>query len=365
MYPPSARTSPPCRGPTSEPILLVADPTKRGFIRGVKLSLRQKQTFYHELQQFLKSGIPLPQAVEALVPETRGDVRRVLARLGEMLLRGMSVTDAFAGLRPAVGELEVSLISASGSSGRLEQAFIYLSNYFGTLETVRAGIVRQAAWPLIQLHLGIIVLNAVGMLFAGGFVLQTYLVQTVEALGVLYLGLFALWVISTTLLKMGQRDVFIDRLLGWLPLVGTMRRNLALSRFCATYEMQLQAAINIMDGLHAAADASQSARIRAAIEAVVPQVRAGAQVGASLTGSAAFPAALQRALRIGEETGSLDADLRKWADYYQSAAIRTLEALGTWLPRIGNLLIIVYLGYRIVATYSQMFQGYDKMLNDM
>ena len=165
-------------------------------------------------------------------------------------------------------------------------------------------------------------------------------------------------------MRLGKTDVSIDRILGWVPLVGRMRRNLALSRFCATYEMQLQAAINIMDGLHAAADASQSARIRAAIAGALPRVRAGAQVGESLTDTSAFPAALKRAMRLGEETGSLDADLRKWADYYQKAAISALETLGAWLPRIGNLCILIYLGYRIIATYSKMYQGIDQLLNN-
>ena len=64
---------------------------------------------------------------------------------------------------------------------------------------------------------------------------------------------------------MGRTDPAIDWLLGRVPLVGKLRRNLALSRFCATYEMQLQAGINVYDSLRAAADASQSARIEAFI----------------------------------------------------------------------------------------------------
>ena len=95
-----------------------------------------------------------------------GDVRRVLVRLRELFLQGMSVPDAFASMRPTISDLEISLIEASGNSGRLEQAFTYLADYFGTLATVRAGIVKQAAWPLIQLHLGIIVLNAVALFIA-------------------------------------------------------------------------------------------------------------------------------------------------------------------------------------------------------
>ena len=77
---------------------------------------------------------------------------------------------------------------------------------------------------------------------------------------------------------------FIDAgLLGWVPLVGKMRRNLALSPLLRDVrDAAFQAAINIMDGLHARlAEASQSARIRAAGgEDVLPARYArGAAVG--------------------------------------------------------------------------------------
>ena len=152
----------------------------------MKLSLSQKQTFYRELEQFVRSGIPLPQAVEALVPETSGGVRRVLQRLLALFLKGQSVPDAFAELQPAVGPLEVSMIEASSNTGRLEQAFTYLSNYFGALETLRAGVVKRTLWPAVQLHFGVFVVN-LGSLFRGLVTPMGYLVQCALTLGAFYL----------------------------------------------------------------------------------------------------------------------------------------------------------------------------------
>ena len=140
--------------------LLVFVP-EQGLIVPVKLDLLQKQTLYHELGQFLRSGIPLSQAVEALAQDTRrGPLRRVLEQLTRLFLGGQSVPAAFAQLQPAVGSLELAMVEAASSSGRLEQAFAYLSNYFGSLEAIRGLIIRQSAWPLVQLHLGVVVINA-------------------------------------------------------------------------------------------------------------------------------------------------------------------------------------------------------------
>ena len=171
--------------------------------RVVNLNLRQKQTFYRELEQFVRSGIPLPQAVESLVPETSGGVRHVLKQLLALFLKGRSVPDAFGALRETFGTLEVSMIAASSNSGRLEQAFVYLANYFEALETLRAGIVKRSLWPVIQLHFGVLVVN-LGALFLGGLTLRQYLVRSALTLGAFYLAGAAIWSVVAIVLQLGR-----------------------------------------------------------------------------------------------------------------------------------------------------------------
>ena len=118
-----------------------------------------------------------------------------------------------------------------------------------------------------------------------------------------------------------------------------------------------------MDGLTSAADASGSARIRAAIRRIIPQVRQGSSVSAALGQASAFPAALLRTFRIGEDTGSLDEDLRRWADYYHKAALSALESFGNWLAKVTSIVVLGYVGYLIVTTYQAVLNGtYGKLL---
>jgi type II secretory pathway component PulF len=327
----------------------------------VKLSLSQKETFYRELEQFVRRGIPLPQAVEALAPETRGPVRRVLKELLALFLRGQSVGDAFTALRPAFGTLELSMIETSSHTGRLEQAFTYLSHYFGALETLRAGVVKRTIWPLVQLHFGVFLAN-VGGLFLGGMTLESYLLHCALTLSMFYLGGFVAWVLIVVLLRMARTDAGLDRALGAVPLLGKLRRHLALSRFCATYEMQLQGGINVADSVRASAEASQSARILTTVTRLLPEIIGGVSLGTLITGEAAFPAALQRSIRLGEESGSLDEDLIRWAGYYQKSAVDTLEALGAWISRIIYIVVALYFIYSIFAAEIGQLNAVDQML---
>ena len=335
---------------------------EQAFIRGVKLSLNQKQTFYRELEQFVRAGIPLPQAIEALVPETGGGVRRVLKQLQALLLKGANVPDAFATLQPTFGTLETSLIEAASNTGRLEQAFIYLANYFAALETLRAGIVKRSLWPAIQLHLGVFVINVPGLL--GKLTPAQYLWRCGLTLGAFYAGGLVVWAVVALLLRVARVNAGMDRALGMVPLLGKLRRHLALSRFCATYEMQLQAGINVLDSVRAAGDASQSARIRGTVARLLPEMRGGVSLGSLLTGQSAFPAALQRAIRLGEESGSLDEDLIRWAGYYQKSAVDSLETLGTWISRMIYAVVAAYFIWSIISAQMDQMQTIDQMLKE-
>ncbi|MBV9656690.1 MAG: type II secretion system F family protein [Verrucomicrobia bacterium] len=329
------------------------------------MNLRQKQTLYHELAQFFHAGIGFSQAVESLLAETgRGAVRRALETLRDAVRAGADVPAAFARLRPAVGEMELAMLSAADRSGRLEEALNYLSTYFQQISEVRAGIAKQVLWPVVQLHLGVFLLALPVLLAANGGT-GAYLRQTVGFLLVLYLVVAVVLGLALGLLRLGGRSAAMDQVLNALPLLGRVRRNLGLGRFCAVYEMQLSAGVNVMDALQAAARASRGAALQAAVARALPAVRAGEQVGPQLAASKApLPSPLLRALRLGEETGRLDVELRNWAAYYQKAAVGGIDALSRWLPRLIYLLIAGYLGYRIVATYAGVLDSYRGLMED-
>ncbi len=305
----------------------------------------------------MRSGIPMPQAVEALLPESpRGGVRSALRRLQEYFRESETVPNAFGRLRPAIGEMEASLIASSSDSGRLELALAYLSDYFGSLHEIRAKLIHQLAWPVVQLHLGIFLL-ALPQLITGSFSGVGYLLQCGRILLIVYALGLGVCLLAAAAMRLSRANAGMDRALSLIPVVGKLRRNFALSRFCATYEIQLQAGINVIDSLGAAARASQSARLIRDVRQASPDILAGKQVAAALTNSPSLPPAFRRVLRIGEETGSLDKDLRQWADYYQKASIASLQTACVWIQRLIYLFIALYLGYSIIQTARREILG--------
>jgi type II secretory pathway component PulF len=182
---------------------------------------------------------------------------------------------------------------------------------------------------------------------------MAYLKQTFGVLILVYGIVLVIALLVPLLRDAGAKSALLDRLLRRLPLVGRIREALSTARFCATYEMQLNAGINVIDGLEAAQRASRSGLIRAAVEHAIPELRGGAQVGGLLAVSGAFPEPMIRSFCVGEQTGELDQELQRMAREYQTEGLARLETLAEWLPRFFYIAILLYLGYGIITWYQE------------
>ena len=322
------------------------------------LSLREKENFYRSLGQLLRAGATFPKALESLSRTMRGARRSLVAALRKKVEQ-QTVAEAFTSQRPAVSEMEVGTIAAAERTGQLERGCTQLAEYFASLAKARETMLRKSAYPIFVLHFGILVLALPAALSGGG--IHGYLRHTLTIFAAVWGGALLLAVLVPLLRDLGATSGVVDALLRSLPLVGKVRRSFAVARFTGTYEMQLDAGVNVMDALQAAGRASRSGLIRGTVRRAVPEVRGGAQVGPMLARGGAFPEAMVSAICVAEESGELDRELKRLAAEYQAEALQRLETVADWLPKLLYLAICIYTGYGIVRFYA----GYLKQVQDI
>lgn len=327
----------------------------------VKLSLREKRNFYHELGRLLRAGRAFPNALEIMGENATGSAAKFSRALRTAALRGDAVAAAFAEQRPAVSEMEISMLTASERAGKIEHACAQLSDYFGALAQARATVLKRSLYPAFLLHFGVFVMAA-PRLAMGGTAVQ-YARQTLGFLLLVYAAVLLVFFAIKALARAAETNASLDEALRAVPLFGKLRRSFSLARFCATYGAQLGAGVNVFDALERAAEASRSASIAQAARTILPQVRGGSQVGPLLQNSRAFPAAMARAFRMGEETGELDVELETLAREFESEALSRVETLSDWIPKVVYLIVAGYLGWQIVAVYASQAASYEKLLD--
>ncbi len=332
------------------------------------LSFREKQSLYHHLSQLLRAGVTFPSAVDKLVSTSGGTQKRFLRNLRESLGSGKTVAEAFGASRPVVGDMECSAVAALERTGRIDRGLQQLSDYFGAMEAARKEMLKRSAYPMVLLHVGILALS---VLYAVKKVQENTALSGVtvflERAGFLLFLLYGVIIILSLLFPIladaGANNAVLDWFLQRILFVGKIRRAFALARFCATYDMQLEAGVNVIDSLTAAGKASRSGRIARAVDATVPEVRQGGQVGAHLAASGAFPMSFTQTFLVAEETGNLDQALGRLSSEYQAEALARLNTVSQWLPQMLYFGLLLYFGWTVIHFYLGYFGSIERQIS--
>lgn len=324
------------------------------------LTHREKERFFHSLSRLVRSGATLPKALDKLAGPADRRLRGVMEAMRKDFAAGQTASEVFQAHESDLGAMEASVLGAAERTGRIDQVLRQLGDYHASLASSREKAVAKLNYPVFLFHFGILILSVPRLLTSpdgSPHGLGPYLRATLGMFAVVYIAVIALFQIAFLLPKMAVRSAFVDRVLGWLPLLGSVRRNFALSRFCMTYELHLGAGVNTFDALTTAADASQSGVIRGAIARALPEIRHGAQVGETLAGESALPPTLIEGLIVGEESGSLDRVLMRLTEGYREEAAIAVDLLAEWIPRMIYLMVAGFMAWKIVNAFMVYYIG--------
>lgn len=316
---------------------------------------RQKQLFYLELAKLVHAGFGIREAAEVMRnTKPPAEQAAVLQSLQEGLAAGRSIGDSFSG-NATITDLERSIVGAGERGGKLAPAFQHLAEYFGMLASVRRDIVAGLIYPLVLLHLGVVLAVVPSALMRGEASFDSILLK----LGLAFLGLYAaaflLFLLFRALFKAAPGNVAVDRALNRIPFLGKTRRSLAMARFTKVYHTSLLAGLPMHETARTAADATHGAVLRRAGLLVAEAAKTGNPLGPVFMAEPAFPNAFARSYATAEESGMLDKDLERWSTVFQDDARAAAKALSVAVPKIVYALIVIFIAWKILSFFSDHY----------
>jgi len=320
-----------------------------------RLSIREKREFYTGLARLIRSGSALPNALELLARDTPRGLGQFLRELNDRIKQGEPLGDALLHQRPKVSELEASIVTASSRGGRLDEGCDQLARYFDSLERARGEMLSRMAYPLVMLHLTILVLKIQYLFMDGG--VGRYLAETLTPLAILYAFAAGIWLAWQALTEAARYNVTADRIIGRIPGIGPIREKFALARFFATLDAQLEASVNIWDAFSNAAKTTDSAKMITAAREAMPMLKGGERLSEALASKKVIPAEYVRSFRVAEQAGELDAELTRMAQGSEELAVAALNRWSEWLPRLLYTGVLFYSGWQIVHWYMGYMQS--------
>ena len=320
--------------------------------------LSTRAEFYHQLHQLTAAGFGLMAALEQQKrnPPARS-YREPLRKLLENLSSGFTLAESLERLGSWLPAFDVALLQAGEHSGRLDACFKLLADYYQDRARMTRQMIADLAYPVGLFHFAIFILPFPQFFASGNLV--NYLTQTFGVLLPIYVMLTL--IIYAAQSRHGEKwRSWIEAILSPVPVLGTARKYLALSRLAAALEALLSAGVTIIEAWELAATASGSPAFARIVRRWQPQVRAGETPAEAMVASGKFPELFSHQYTTGEVSGKLDETLRRLHLYYQEEGSRKLHALAQWTPRFVYLSVALMIGVRVV----QFWTGYFKQVQD-
>ncbi|MGD1087917.1 MAG: type II secretion system F family protein [Verrucomicrobiota bacterium] len=315
----------------------------------------QRAEFYHQLAQLTSAGIGIVPALEQIKRNPPAPAfREPLQRLLDELAKGRTFTESLWQLGAWLPEFDIALIEAGERSGRLDASFRLLADYYNDRARIARQVIADLIYPVGLFHMAIFIFPF-AQFFVGTTSLAAYLAKTFGVLIPLYI--VAALIIYATQGRHGEKwRALIESLLGRIPILGTARHFLALSRLAAALEALINAGVSIVTAWDLAAAASGSPALRRTVASWKPQIVAGQTPAEVVRERRDFPEMFANLYTSGEVSGKLDETLKRLYGHYQEEGTRKLHAFAQWTPRLVYGLVAAMIAYKVVSFYLGYFQ---------
>lgn len=321
------------------------------------LSPKDKVSLVSNLATMLTAGIPILEAVDSLLEESKGNYKKVLEQLREDLKAGNHVYASFAKFPNIFNKVTINLIKASEEAGTLEttlkdiklnieeemefsdkvrSAMMYptfiLLVFIGVFMTILLFVVPRVSQVFLRLNVPLPLPTKI-MLGTSNFVVKQYplLILLGIALGIFFY-----------LMHRFQRDLLYKVLFSF-PVISGLVKEIDLTRFTRSLSLLLTAGLPIASALELAQDVVVKKQVRDVIAESRQMVVSGKDFSEGLRKKkGVFPGMTIKLIEVGEKSGTLAAslqDISKNLDYQVS---KSLKAATTLLEPI--MLVFVGLG---------------------
>lgn len=297
-----------------------------------------------QMYSLTKSGIPLIRAIVGLSDTTSNKtLKRVLRDVANQLERGRSLSAAFSSHPKVFPQISVSIVHVGENTGRLEDAFIQLAEYFEQDEETRKRINAAMRYPtmvLLFIVAAMFLLNLkVIPTFANMFrklgadlpITTKMLIATsdffVNYWQILIVAIVAIVLAAKAYVSSSGGKYQWDKYKMKLPFVGSIIERSLLARFSRSFSMILDAGVPMTTGLSLVAEAVDNSYMEVKIKDMRRSIEKGESLLRASVASDLFSPLVLQMVAVGEETGRVDELLNDASEYYEREVDYDLKSL--------------------------------------
>ena len=336
---------------------------------------RHKATFYSQLADLLRSGVPLLRSLDILErmgtkPALQAAIRDVRSKVAD----GTALAQAMASHPRIFDELAISMVRAGQEGGFLEDVLKRIADFTEHQEDLKGKVVGALAYPVFLACAGVGVLLVLFIFFIPKFkpifakleekgelpTLTRILMSGSTFMQGNWWWLFALGGLAVSGYIYWSRTpkgrYITDRWRLRVPVAGSVFLSLGLSRFTRILGTLLHNGIPILRSLDIAKDSTGNRVLAEAIERSGENVTAGQKLAAPLGACPYFPRDVVEMIAVAEESNNLENVLVQIAESLEKRTARQLELFVRLLEPVMLLVMAVIIGMVVFSLMMPIFK---------
>lgn len=341
-----------------------------GRVKTIDLAVMTRQ-----LATLLTSGIPMIEALTALVDQVDNDqLKVVLSSIKEKVNEGSSLAAAMKTYPNVFNELYTSMIAAGEASGALDIVLRRLADFQEDEVELRNKVGATMIYPLIMVVIGggvvLFLVTFIVPMFEKMFkqmkvelpIITKILIGTSRFIGTWWWALLILGIGASVAFFMwkkseGGKPVW-DRFVLKVPMFGITSRMVAVARFSRTLATLLASGVPLIQSLEIVKAIMGNTHLRQAVEDTRVAVQEGASIADPLRRTGQFPSIVTHMIATGEKTGELEQMLEKVADSYESQVKRRIDLMTAFLQPVmivGMAVVVAFIALSILLPMLDMY----------
>jgi len=300
-----------------------------------------------QLATLLKSGIPLVEALTALIDQMeQPDLKLALTQIRDRVNEGTSLNDALRMHPKIFTPLYINMVSAGESSGTLDSVLQRLAEFLEAQSKLSNKVFGALAYPMFMVVFGmgvvsimmVAVVPKVTSIFENFQQALPWYTRLLIFTSNVFTGYWWLLIMLTVGGVVGFRrwiatadgrrrwDLFTLR----VPVFGKLTLMVAVSRFARTLSTLLKSGVPLLSALEITRNVLGNTELMRVIEEARVSIREGESIAGPLKRSGRFPPIVTHMIAIGERSGQLEEMLENVASAYDSqvdAQIGVMTAL--------------------------------------
>src|SRR5262245_23318097 len=224
---------------------------------------REIPTYTRQLATLLKSGIPLAQALSALIEQTQvPDLEAAFRDVRERVTGGLTFAEALAYHPAYFDDLFVNMVKAGEASGNLDGVLSRLADYLHKQAQMRNRIAAALAYPIVMIGVGVVIVIVLMTLVVPKIMEvvrqsgQELPFMTIMLKGVadflaewwwaLLGGCLLLAVSHRAAMRRPEYRYWVDKMRLRMPVLGDLFRKAAVSRFAVSMSTLLKSGVPVL-----------------------------------------------------------------------------------------------------------------------